>query len=338
MQVLTRPTEGIHTLAVSPDSRYLAAGGSGCYVWDLWNPETTPRKVGDDRVSDVQFASATGLVAASASADQWWRYDMVTSRGSDFELLNEVGGGYAYVAQYALHPSGDLLKIKWVRVVDGNYADELATHRLTADGFEWLPPAEPPACDGLMVYAFRPQGDSYAARASETAYNLRDTRSDKVITTFTVPPGYDDHFDFETFSPDGRRVFTRTQRHLLGFDCATGGLPVAVLSASEDTRFRATACHPEGRLLATVENIGVSLGVTSGPPYPPRVVTPRQRRRKGIRKRTRSVVTLRDVVTLHVLRTYDFELPSITCVAFTPDGTRCVIAGTGGKVLLFDVE
>ena len=201
-----------------------------------------------------------------------------------------------------------------------------------------LPPAELLACDGLMVCAFRPQGDSYAARASETVYNLRDTVSDKVVTVFTVPPGYDDHFDFETFYPDGQRVFARTQRHLLGFDSATGGLPVAVLTASEDSRFRATACHPQGHILATVENISVALGVTSGPPYPPRVVTPRQRRRTGIRKRTRCVVTLRDVVTLHALRAYDFGLPSITCVAFTPDGTRCVVGSSRGKVLLFDVD
>lgn len=338
MQVLTRPIQGINSLAVSPDSRYLATGGNGCYVWDLWDPETPPRKVGNDLASDVHFASATRLVVGSASADQWWRYDTATGGASEFELLNEEGGVYTYVAQVALHPSGDLIKVKWVRVIDGSYEDELATYRLTADGFELLPPTESPACDGLMVFAFRPQGDSYAARASETVYNLRDTVSDKVVTVFTVPPGYDDYFDFETFSPDGHRVFARTQGHLLGFDCATGGGPVAVLTASEGNRFRAIACHPQGHIVATVENISVSLGVTSGPPYPPRVVTPRQRRRTGIRKRNSCVVTLRDVVTLHALRAYDFELPSITCVAFTPDGTRCVVGSSRGKVLLFDLE
>ena len=66
------------------------------------------------------------------------------------------------------------------------------------------------------------------------------------------------------------------------------------------------AMHPNGRMLATVED--------------------------------GRAVTFRDADTLDLLRTYDFAMPTVTCVAFTPDGTRCVIGNSRGKVLLFDVE
>ena len=66
------------------------------------------------------------------------------------------------------------------------------------------------------------------------------------------------------------------------------------------------AAHPDGRLLATVED--------------------------------GRAVTFRDAETLEVLRRYDFAMPTVTCVAFTPDGTRCVVGNSRGTVLLFDVE
>jgi len=49
-------------------------------------------------------------------------------------------------------------------------------------------------------------------------------------------------------------------------------------------------------------------------------------------------VTLRNADSLHPLRSYDFAMPKLTCVAFTPDGTRCVVGNSRSKVLLFDVE
>ena len=47
-------------------------------------------------------------------------------------------------------------------------------------------------------------------------------------------------------------------------------------------------------------------------------------------------VTLRYADTLEVVSSYDFAMPTATCVAFTPDGTRCVLGNSRGKVLLFN--
>jgi len=54
-------------------------------------------------------------------------------------------------------------------------------------------------------------------------------------------------------------------------------------------------------------------------------------------ERERAVMS-RDAATLQVTRTYDFAMPKLTCVQFTPDGTRCELCSRLGKVLLFDVE
>ena len=69
---------------------------------------------------------------------------------------------------------------------------------------------------------------------------------------------------------------------------------------------RVMAFHPDAHTLATIEN-----------------------------ERT---VTLRDAETFQPRRTYDFAMPRVKCVALTPDGTRCVVGNSRGKVLLFDVE
>ena len=106
--------------------------------------------------------------------------------------------------------------------------------------------------------------------------------------------------------PDGRHLFAIDGHRVVRYDCATGGEPVAGLPLPIDTDPRVLACHPGGRVLATVE---------------------------GGR-----AVAFRDAETLRVVRTYDFGTPTVTCVAFTPDGTRCVVGNSRGKVLLFDVD
>ena len=94
--------------------------------------------------------------------------------------------------------------------------------------------------------------------------------------------------------------------HLFVYDCALGGLPTTAHSLPTGAELHTLAIHPDGRILATVEN--------------------------------EREVTFRDAETLQVIRTYDFNMPKVTCVAFTPDGTRCVLANSRGKVLLFDVD
>ena len=109
------------------------------------------------------------------------------------------------------------------------------------------------------------------------------------------------------FTPDGRRALVAASHHVLVYDCDAGGPPVLTLPHPVvGGLFNALAVYPDGRRVATVED--------------------------------HRTVTLRDADTLQPLRSYDFAMPRVTCVAFTPDGTRCAVGNSRGKVLLFDVD
>ena len=165
----------------------------------------------------------------------------------------------------------------------------------------------------MRLFGFSPDGTRYLAETDFTGqttgrHHLCDTATDAVVTTFARHPGHSFNDCTWCFAPSGRALFVVASRHLLRYDCATGGLPTAVLALTEP---EVGACppitaHPDGRVIATVED--------------------------------GRAVTFRDGETLELLRTYDFNMPTVTCVAFTPDGTRCVIGNSRGKVLLFDVD
>lgn len=87
---------------------------------------------------------------------------------------------------------------------------------------------------------------------------------------------------------------------------AGGGATLRFEHATFGRSFFATARHPDGHILAAVT------GDQSVHFFEP------------------------DSGTL--LKTYEWPVAEIELVAFTPDGTRCVVAGHRGEVLLFDVE
>ena len=93
---------------------------------------------------------------------------------------------------------------------------------------------------------------------------------------------------------------------LYAYHCPAGGPPVAAATLTEGSWVCDLAAHPDGRLIATIED-------------------DRQ-------------VTFRHADTLSVLKRYDFAMPRVQAVAFSPDGTRCAVGNSRGKVLLFDVD
>ena len=162
--------------------------------------------------------------------------------------------------------------------------------------------------DRLTAHPFYPTGVRYLADdelSGRELCQLRDTVTDQIVTTFERPRG-EECVEQYVFTPDGGKLFMASRHHVTVYACPQGGPPLLEFALPKGCTLHALAVHPGGRVLATVED-----------------------------QRT---VTLRDADTLQPLRSYDFAMPRVTCVAFTPDGTRCAVGNSRGKVLLFDVE
>ena len=306
MQLLRGRTGSVETLAISPDSRFVVASGeySNCHVWDLSDAKPKPRKLLSARAScsTLGFASATGLLGCVD--EECWRYDLAAGTQVEVAFPNAASKHAAI-----FHPSGELFKAcgywrgRMRRILTVRFAKGV----LETVGLGTNASGHP------VLYAFNPDGSRYFVREGypddvRRGCHLRDTATDRVVATFDQPAGW---MLFESapwaFTPDGRRVLVAASHSVLVYDCDAGGPPVLTLPHPvPGGLFNALAVHPDGRRVATVED--------------------------------RRTVTFRDADTLQPLRSYDFAMPRITCVAFTPDGTRCVIGNSRGKVLLFDTE
>ncbi len=100
-------------------------------------------------------------------------------------------------------------------------------------------------------------------------------------------------------------MFVASRRRVLGFAVGPPSPPAVRLSRLA-LRPRQIAFHPGGRLCVTVDGS--------------------------------AAIELRDAETLAVARRYDFAMPKLTAVAFSPDGLVCAVGNSRGAVLLFDVE
>jgi len=249
----------------------------------------------EGHVFRMQFTSATVLFA---SKDRfWYRHDLATGDVAIIKFPSRVR-----VKNGIIHPDGDLLKTQ-----AGD--DQVETYRVTKVGFE------PVGRAGTIpkfywLIGFNPSGDRYLVNSIfgeqlNDIYHLFDSATDTLVTSLESPSLGSGYYSW-LFSPDGRRAYATSYGELFAFDCVNGGPPVVTFEPFDSTHYDLQAMHPDGRILATVEN--------------------------------EQTVTFRDTDTMRPLRTYDFRMPRVRCVAFTPDGTRCVLGNSRGKVLLFDVE
>lgn len=310
MQLFRGRTNHIWHLAISPDGSKLVAGGSPIHVWDLNDSKSKPQimSVGE-RGSwghEFQFLSATQLFVKTSQPDRWYRCDIATAEVIELAPNQEEIKGDACV-----HLPSELLK----GVVGGSFPrlPRVVTYWIGPDGLA-IREAATQGPSVRRVMGFTPCGSRYIAEIINddgitVSHHLLDTISDAKIVTF-APATIGTYWNLNgwCFSPDSRYHFVISGRKLLCYSCASGGQPsdeVGIPKRIVEVH-ASMAMHPDGRMLATVED--------------------------------GRAVTFRDADTLDLLRTYDFAMPTVTCVAFTPDGTRCVIGNSRGKVLLFDVE
>ena len=310
MQILRGRTDGIRQLAISPDGSTLVAGGSPIHTWDLNNPKSKPRRISvGERGSwgdEFQFLSATRVLVRTHQPERWYGYDLDSGEVTELAPNHDESKEDACIHRPSALLKGSVKSSPWSPL-------RVATYRVTADGLTLLPTPEG-ATPVRRLSGFTPCGQRYLAEVAGANFmtasrQLFDATADDKVTTFDATPRNPFwRMQGWCFAPDSRQLFVVTDFQLLRYDCATGGRPTAEADISErDVKVPPRiAAHPDGRLLATVED--------------------------------GRAVTFRDAETLEVLRTYDFAMPTVTCVAFTPDGTRCVIGNSRGKVLLFDVD
>ena len=311
MQILRGRAAAVNQLLISSDSRYLLAGLEFCHVWDLNGPKAKPLTVAvkselNRKVYDAQFLNPTQLLVRTFYPFKRHRYDIET--GETIDLADGLDG---ICDDIHIHPSGEFAK---VRVVPRPDVLEVWTCRILRDGFA-PPDAGTPRPLRGRLRGLSPAGAHYLVEATPQdhacGHHLHDTATDARVTTFERPKPTGSTVNYVRtwcFSPDGRSLYFAESERLDRHDCAAGGLPavVATLSGREYGDSPPLAAHPDGRVLAVVED--------------------------------GRAVTFRDADTLEVLRSYDFAMPKVTCVAFTPDGMRCVLGNSRGKVLLFDID
>ena len=302
MQLLRGRRSDISSLAISPDSRFVAVGGYlECHAWDLHEPKLRARSLYVDKnpSTKLRFTSATELFVCVVNKS-WYRYDLdagATLQLSLSDRVREYGG--------IVCPNGTRFKTV-------TQSADVTDFRIAETGFVTLGAAV--RVEGIKsLIKFDPTGLRYLALASVAdksgcEYHMYDAGTNALINTLEMDLSESTFRDF-AFSPDGHRVYVATRLHLYAFDRLASSTPV-VKCVSRVRRAHGVrdvlAVHPDGHVLASLED--------------------------------EQSVTFRDTESLQVIRTYDFNMPSLMCVAFTPDGTRCVVTAARGKVLLFDVD
>ena len=228
--VLTGHTDGVRSIAFSPDGKTLASGS-----WDdtvrLWNVETREHqrtlKGHTDWVESVAF-SPDGKLLASGSLDKTVHlWDAVTGRH-----LETLTGHTAGVKSVAFSPNGDTLASggfdKTVRLWN---TDNLRERRSLV--YDRL----------VLSVVFSPNGEILAI--NDAMVHLWDTAREQ--NTLTEPNYW---VLGVAFSPDGNTlaVGSRDSKVRL-LDIATGE-PRAILPGHTDGVFSAAFC-PDGRILAS---------------------------------------------------------------------------------------
>ncbi len=310
MQILRGRRATINHLVLSPDSRFLVTYKEfiteEVFVWDLHDPAKPPARVA---VSGRQMRRPPGFLADGRLLVDFGREWLVndpatrlsTSCGlpaSEFNM--RLDGAFACGDVVVSVESRQASLVKGWRLIDNG--DALRREQV------WSRLVPGLGLGQCMLPAASPAGDllvldfSVLAPAPLKCLVLRTADGETVCELAASVS----HALYPRFAPDGSELFVGLRTNVLAWDTRLGGEPRTVYTNPQRRHFRDLAVSPDGRVLA---------GLTAD-----------------------DAILFIDRATGQFLRTYDFQVGKLNCVAFTPDGTRCVAGGSQGQVLLFDVE
>ncbi len=293
MQILRGRRSAVGHLAISADSRYVAAGGlTELHVWDLHDPDAEPtRLAGFSRA--LQFVSDGRLFSSNGAG--WGLHDPAGGRTVRWERTPE------YYSWEAASPCGRFV----LQPEDGGLCcwrlgeDSLGLQRELA----WSLPGGT-LCGGAV---FAPDAKSFALFCVTVTLNWAAWVVHRLSDGGRVAQLETRHrLGFLKFTPDGGKLLSAAQSCVYEWKARVGGAARLAVRHPTGRHFRSLAVHPGGATLA---------GITGD-----------------------NAVSLFDLVGGGLLRTYDWRVGRLKHTAFTPDGTRCAVAGSSGKVLLFDVD
>jgi len=302
VQILRGRPSAVDHLAISPDSRYVAAAGeTELHLWDLHDPDADP----------TRHAVPTSRASSSYSLQFLSDGRLFNVHTGGWQLLDPVGGRVArrrradHRALGAASPCGRF-------VLEYDYDSGLCCWRLSEDssGLQRELVWSLPAAHLTKVPVFAPDSERFAA--------FSITLNPELVFSWTIRRTADgqphpdlgaDRVEFLSqgqFTPDGGKFLAGVRSHVLEWDVRVGGAGRIAVRQPSGRHFHGLAVHPDGAILA---------GTTND-----------------------THLSLYDLASGGVLRSYDWRIGRLKHAAFTPDGTRCVVAGSSGKVLLFDVE
>jgi WD40 repeat protein len=315
MRVLPGPTRSNTVLAWSPDSRFLAAGGSGDGV-TVWEVDAgTPGRLHFRSAHGgklMRFCPRTGRLYVAFQTGGFWHWNPAT----DEELSHAWAAGY-------YTPSGMALSEDGRELVVYCYLQATALSRRLRRGLTGFAVAD----DETMAEAWSLRderwvdaitfrsgtGDLFGLRrrpseslpSDELWFEWIRPKSGQGVGSFLLPPDWG-RVTRWVLSPEGERVAWLTDRGL--FLCRLDAPDQRLeLPAADGEVRRGLAFHPNGRTLA----------YTTG-----------------------NTVRLLDADTFAELRAHDWNTGKARAVCFSPDGLRCAASGEGGRgwVTVFDVE
>lgn len=299
MQILRGGLPRIDSLAISPDSRYVATtDGRNLCVWDLDGTSVEPLVRRVELAYRPQFVGGGLLFWAGAAG--WRVFDIARVRLGPFVPATRVEN------VFAVSPSGKL-------AISQEREGGFSCWRLGEGSDEprkvWSEPRRsfgPGAvvftADSRSVFVYTYLADPSGIGSTHFWDIYSTTDAGGVVSL--------DRLDTQAiptlFTPDGSTLLAEYQTRIHAFDARAGGASRLLVQYPTRRQFRAIAVHPAGATLAAIT--------------------------------TDDALSFYDVANGGLRRTYGWKLGKLTHLAFTPDGTRCVVTVAGGKILLFDVE